>query len=249
MLFKFEQFSKEAYMNVKTIIIFLLCATIYCDSFTMHKPANIPEIPVEIDNKSDAVVTIIFDALHCLEYGQIGLWRKFDIILPGQLYSKGIFDTPGGPYKPVITVGKDIRIVTTGGHFSLAVDASKNPPVTSFGLSTGNKWKLFEPISLAALTKITARVQPDGFVKLIQHKHTPQDGRPDVSLLAYEELLGVQEFASAEQILGMGLGDDPELPYRNQVATFNAKYSQLSQPREISALIFWAAKKLGVKNP
>lgn len=230
-------------MNTKLILVFLFYTTKTLHSFAMHNPIAVPVIPVEIDNRSNITVTVLYDKLLQIQ-PKPGRLTKADIVFPGKLFTEC-----NNCKCPELTSEKDIRIATSQGHFQVYIDDMSNPPIIVFSLANIQGWKRFDPISLFALTKITARVQADGFIKLIQHKHTPQDGRPDVSLLAYEELLGTQYFATPEQILGVMPGINPEEAYRKRVAERCANHHRYSDPDAISLLLFWAARKLGVKHP
>lgn len=232
-------------MNKKSTLVFLFYAAKTLHSFAMHNSAALPVIPFEVDNRSNIVVTVLYDVLSV----ETDAWKKFEMVFPGRLCTKGHMDTPLIHCVPQLAEGKGIRIATSQGHFAAAIDPSENPPVISFGLATGTGWIKFAPVSLVGLIKITARVQEDGSIKLILHKHTPQDGRPDVSLLAYEELLGKQEYASPEQILGITSEIKPKEAYRKRIDQFCAIYVHYSEAEGIKQLIKWAAEKLGKDQP
>lgn len=232
--FRFKPFSKGECVNTKLASILFICIAIIGNSFAMQNAKNFLAIPVEIDNRSNEVVTIMHP-----DNSPIFYWR-FTMLWKGEKYSDplGISDS------------RSIRIVTSKGHMMLDLMAQQNPVIVRLILAVNDetKWKKITEILAKGIIRLTARVQADGMIKLIQHKHSPQDGRPDVSLLAYEELLGTQEFATAEQILGVKPGENPNEVYRQQIAKFCNIYVHFSEAESIKQLIQWAGQKLGVPN-
>ena len=229
-------------MNGKyTLLLLLFFAQVNLTIIAMQNAQEHLRLPLLVENKSNYVVTLLhYRYKPSPSHLQLNLLRK------GERYPNPDWH---GPLE--LDDIYSIRIITSVGHFSLVLARTgQNAPAIDLDLATVDeqKWKdNITKIPLAGLIKLTARVKEDGMVKLIQHKESPQDGRPDVSLLAYEELLGAQMYASAEQILGIAPGVSVKEAYEKRIAEFCEHYIPCSESEGIKLLLHWAAKKLGAE--
>lgn len=228
-------------MYKRQMAVFFFSMVFASSSFAMDGNLNQQVVPLEVDNRSEIVVTTTYDVL----VRHDGCWHRCAYVLPGR-----IFDTEGDkpPFvnvRPVVSKEKYVRIATAQGNFCVQIEAFDKPPVMIFKHMATRDWKEITEIQNPfALTKITARVLAGGLVKLIQHKPCPQDGRPDVSLLAYEELLGKQEHASAQEILGVREHMNPKEGFQTRMAQLKKNHAIWTESAGIEQLIRWAGQRL-----
>ena len=121
---------------------------IVCASGSIYSMQATRSIPVEIDNRSSIVLTVIYDEDQDMR-------GRYGLVFPGNLYTKGIHDAP--PYihdRPELASGKSIRVTTARGHFSIALEDFQNPPMITLDLSnTSMEWTPIQKLLLAGSSK------------------------------------------------------------------------------------------------
>ena len=248
-------------MKIKNPLVVIL-SLIAPVSFTMNKPEN--KIPVEIVNKSNKTVTVLFNVQEREED------TKYSHVHPNMstMYSLRRLT----PF--LISPTTPLKIITSEGEFVIRVeDQGSKQQIISLDQRDTYQWKALQALTfppLAPKTILTA--EKDGYISLSfppTEYHSPlpkkpdddrpksfplpkrpDDDRPNVALSVYKKITGHDTYATPAQILGVNEFSSPaevKTQWKKLLTKFHPNVNTDPDATQATQLLNWAYEQLKLK--